>query len=181
VLARQTFGWASYVRGLDDSGEHPTRQGLRLQDGLAGIVSKRLTAPYRSGPSRDWLKAACLDVFCPSCGTSRTIDLRKVDRHPFASVATLVLGLRYSWCPESAPMPGILGLNALPPAAKAAAISPNGCPESEKAKGFTIGLLGGLIRAGLATATPGVVKAGDRTLGVVRLAITEKGRAMIVR
>jgi bifunctional non-homologous end joining protein LigD len=24
--------------------------------GLAGIVSKRLTAPYRSGPSRDWIK-----------------------------------------------------------------------------------------------------------------------------
>jgi ATP-dependent DNA ligase len=23
---------------------------------LEGIVSKRLTAPYRSGPSRDWLK-----------------------------------------------------------------------------------------------------------------------------
>jgi hypothetical protein len=59
---------------------------------------------------------------------------------------------------------------------------PDGCTESElKAKGFTIGLLGGLIRAGLATATPGVVKAGDRTLGVVRLAITEKGRTMIVR
>jgi hypothetical protein len=33
---------------------------------------------------------------------------------------------------------------------------PNGCAESElKAKGLTIGLLGGLIRAGLATATPG--------------------------
>jgi hypothetical protein len=32
-----------------------------------------------------------------------------------------------------------------------------------------------------ATATPGIVKAGDRTLGVVRLAITEKGRSMIVR
>jgi hypothetical protein len=24
--------------------------------GLEGIVSKRVTAPYRSGPSRDWLK-----------------------------------------------------------------------------------------------------------------------------
>ncbi len=24
--------------------------------GLEGIVSKRLNAPYRSGPSRDWLK-----------------------------------------------------------------------------------------------------------------------------
>jgi hypothetical protein len=62
-----------------------------------------------------------LDVFCPGCGTSRAIDLRKVDRHPLASVATLVLGLRCSWCPESAPMPRIIGLYALPPAAKAAA------------------------------------------------------------
>jgi hypothetical protein len=41
-----------------------------------------------------------LDVFCPGCGTSRAIDLRKVDRHPLASVATLVQGLRCSWCPE---------------------------------------------------------------------------------
>ena len=24
--------------------------------GLEGMVSKRLTAPYRSGPSRDWIK-----------------------------------------------------------------------------------------------------------------------------
>jgi hypothetical protein len=53
-------------------------------------------------------------VFCPGCGTSRAIDLRKVDRHPLAAVATLVLGLRCSWCPESAPMPKILGLHALP-------------------------------------------------------------------
>jgi hypothetical protein len=56
---------------------------------------------------------------------------------------------------------------------------PGGCTESElKAKGFTIGLLGGLIRAGFATAMPGVVKAGDRTIGVVRLAITEKAPAL---
>jgi hypothetical protein len=48
-----------------------------------------------------------LDVFCPGCGTSRAIDLRKVDRHPLASVATLVLGLRCSWCPESARAPRI--------------------------------------------------------------------------
>jgi hypothetical protein len=59
---------------------------------------------------------------------------------------------------------------------------PCGCTEAVlKAKGFTIGLLGRLIRAGLATATPGIVEAGGRTLGVVRLAITEKGRTMIVR
>jgi hypothetical protein len=61
-----------------------------------------------------------------------------------------------------------------------------GCPDGSteavlKASGFTIGLLGKLIRAGLATATPGIVEAGGRTFGVVRLAITEKGRTMIVR
>jgi hypothetical protein len=53
-----------------------------------------------------------LDVFCPGCGTSRAIDLRTVDRHPLASVGTLVLGLR--WCPGSAPMPKLLGLYTLP-------------------------------------------------------------------
>jgi hypothetical protein len=61
-----------------------------------------------------------LDVFCPGCGTSRAIDLRTVDRHPLASVAILVLGLRCSWCPELAPMPRILGLHALAPVAKVA-------------------------------------------------------------
>jgi ATP-dependent DNA ligase len=30
------------------------RQACRM--GLEGIVSKKLSAPYRSGPSRDWLK-----------------------------------------------------------------------------------------------------------------------------
>ena len=56
-----------------------------------------------------------LDVFCPACGTSKAIDLRTIDRHPLASVGTLVLGLRCSWCPGSAPMPKLLGLFALPP------------------------------------------------------------------
>jgi hypothetical protein len=47
---------------------------------------------------------------------------------------------------------------------------PDGCSEAVlKANGFTIGSLGKLIRAGLATATPGIVEAGGRTLGVVRL------------
>jgi hypothetical protein len=39
-------------------------------------------------------RTSWLDVFCPCCGTSRSIDLRTVDRHPLASVGTLVLGLR---------------------------------------------------------------------------------------
>jgi hypothetical protein len=60
------------------------------------------------------------------------------------------------------------------------AASPNGCTEAAmKANGFGIGLMATLVRAGLAVATPGVVQAGGRTLGVVRLAITEMGRATV--
>jgi hypothetical protein len=57
-----------------------------------------------------------LDVYCPGCQTSRAIDIRTIDRHPMASVGSLVLGLRCSWCPGSAPMPKIMGFYALPPA-----------------------------------------------------------------
>jgi hypothetical protein len=57
-----------------------------------------------------------LDVFCPGCGTSRAIDLRTLDRHPLASVGTLLLGVWCSWCPGSAPMPKLLKLYPLAPA-----------------------------------------------------------------
>jgi hypothetical protein len=62
------------------------------------------------------------------------------------------------------------------------AACPDGCTEAAmKANGFGIGLLATLVRAGLAVATPGVVQAGGRTLGVVRLVITESGREMVSR
>src|SRR5262252_2926070 len=48
-----------------------------------------------------------LDVYCPGCRTSRAIDIRTLDRHPLASVGSLVLGLRCSW---------LTGLHASPPA-----------------------------------------------------------------
>jgi bifunctional non-homologous end joining protein LigD len=38
----------------DEDGATIFQQGCKM--GLEGIVSKRLSAPYRSGPSRDWLK-----------------------------------------------------------------------------------------------------------------------------
>jgi bifunctional non-homologous end joining protein LigD len=37
-----------------DDGAAIFQQACKL--GLEGIVSKRLSAPYRSGPSRDWIK-----------------------------------------------------------------------------------------------------------------------------
>jgi ATP-dependent DNA ligase len=41
--------------------EHTAEDGVTIfrqacKMGLEGIVSKRLSAPYRSGPSRDWIK-----------------------------------------------------------------------------------------------------------------------------
>jgi bifunctional non-homologous end joining protein LigD len=41
--------------------DHTTEDGATLfvqacKMGLEGIVSKRLSAPYRSGPSPDWIK-----------------------------------------------------------------------------------------------------------------------------
>jgi hypothetical protein len=59
-----------------------------------------------------------LDVYCPGCRTSRAIDIRRVDRHPLASVGSLVIGLRCSFCPGNAPMPVLTGLHAVPPAAR---------------------------------------------------------------
>jgi hypothetical protein len=65
-----------------------------------------------------------LDVYCPGCRTSRAIDIRTLDGHPLASVGSLVLGFRCSWCPGSAPMPVLAGLHAAPPAARWSKIMP---------------------------------------------------------
>ena len=59
-----------------------------------------------------------LDIYCPGCRTNHAIDIRTIDRHPLASVGSLVLGLRCSWCPGTAPMPVLTGLHALRPAAR---------------------------------------------------------------
>jgi hypothetical protein len=40
--------------GVAHDGATVFRHACKL--GFEGIVSKRLTAPYRSGPARDWLK-----------------------------------------------------------------------------------------------------------------------------
>jgi bifunctional non-homologous end joining protein LigD len=53
LLARVNAGIAMNEH-TDDDGAVVFRHACTM--GLEGIVSKRLTAPYRSGPSRDWLK-----------------------------------------------------------------------------------------------------------------------------
>ena len=84
------------------------RWDRRLATGCDMLWSPTIRAALLAGTP--WL-----DVFCPGCGTSRAIDLRTLDRHPLASVGTLVLDLRCSWCPESARMPKLLGLYPLRP------------------------------------------------------------------
>jgi hypothetical protein len=124
-MAGHTWAMGVRTRGLDIA----TNAKRQVADAAARAEAKALIERWNEqlSASRDMLwsptiRAALiagtpwLDVFCPGSATSRAIDLRKVDRHPLASVATLVLGLRCSWCPESAPMPRILGLHALPPA-----------------------------------------------------------------
>jgi hypothetical protein len=54
---------------------------------------------------------------------------------------------------------------------------PRGCPQALLlAKGFDIELLTGLVRAGLATVATETVRAGDRTLGISKVRITDTGR-----
>ena len=61
------------------------------------------------------------NVYCLGCRTCRSLDLRTIDRHPLASVGSLVLGLRCSWCPGSALVPKIMGLCSAPMAGSATA------------------------------------------------------------
>jgi bifunctional non-homologous end joining protein LigD len=56
-LARLLAGLAAGVvfnEHTDEDGVTVFQQACKM--GLDGIVSKRLSAPYRSGPSQDWLK-----------------------------------------------------------------------------------------------------------------------------
>ena len=115
-------------RGLDIKAGASKFKADRAAHAEAEAVIERWNRRLDTGRDMLWsptIKAALLagtpwlDVFCPGCGTGRAIDLRTVDRHPLASVDTLVLGLRCSWCPGSASMPKLLGLYALPPAGTA--------------------------------------------------------------
>jgi hypothetical protein len=116
------------TRGLDIKAGAAKLKADRAARAEAEAVVERWNRRLATGRDMLWsptIRAALLagtpwlDVFCPGCGTSRAIYLRTMDRHPLASVGTLVLGLRCSWCPGLAPMPKLLGLYALRPAASA--------------------------------------------------------------
>ncbi|NVO12400.1 MAG: hypothetical protein HXX10_00020 [Rhodoplanes sp.] len=85
----------------------------------AGLASDEL--PLWSPSLRAALLAGMpfLEVLCPACVTIGAVDLRRVDRHPEAAVASLVFGLTCSRCGPSAPMPRLVGLHALPASRRA--------------------------------------------------------------
>ena len=58
--------------------------------------------------------------------------------------------------------------------------SPHGCTEEIlRAHEFTVRLLASIVRAGFAVAKPEIVKAGGRTLSMLRLTITDAGRRVL--
>jgi hypothetical protein len=99
-----------------------TAERIRWKALSEGARGRSTALPGLTALVRLPLKMACelRIIVRPASGTSQAIDLRTVDRHPLASVGTLVLGPRCSWCPGSAPMPKLLGLHALPPMARQA-------------------------------------------------------------
>jgi hypothetical protein len=128
-------------RGLDIKAAAAKLKADRAALAEAEAVIQRWNDQLSRGRDMLWsptIRAALLagtpwlDVFCPGCGTSRAIDLRSFDRHPLASVGTLVLGLRCSWCPGLAPMPRLLGLYALPPTNRQGAALPSVGAGSER-------------------------------------------------
>ena len=53
-VLRRRRGGIQYVEHINDDGDEVFEAVCKL--GLEGIVSKKLDAPYRSGPSKSWLK-----------------------------------------------------------------------------------------------------------------------------
>src|SRR5215813_11959101 len=81
----------------DDAVRVVVQWNIALAAGGGALWSPTIRCAIRAGTP--WL-----DVHCPGCRTSRAIDIKTLDRHPLASVGSLVLGLQCSWCPGNAPM-----------------------------------------------------------------------------
>ena len=107
LLRDRLPSWAFAGEGMTspplcDPARPTWRRGIRR-----GGVVERWNAALAAGRGALWsptIRCAViagtpwLEVYCPGCRTSRAIDIRTIDRHPLASVGSLALGLRCSWC-----------------------------------------------------------------------------------
>jgi hypothetical protein len=67
--------------------------------------------------SADWRRGRCrsrLTFLCPRCRQIGEIDLRRLDRHPNATIESLVLSLSCQRCQPNPPFVKFLGLCKLP-------------------------------------------------------------------
>src|SRR5882762_6791659 len=110
-LAARMKEEAAYKAACDEATRVVERWKAEVASGSLILWSPTIQAAIMAG--MPWL-----NVYCPGCKTIRAIDIRTIDRHPLASLVSLVIGLRCTWCPGSAPMPVAAGLHALPPAAR---------------------------------------------------------------
>ena len=53
-----------------------------------------------------------LTFYCPGCGVTGEVDLRKVERHPRASVESLIPALSCRRCRPQAPFARLIGLES---------------------------------------------------------------------
>ena len=130
ATAGHTSAMGVWTRGLDIAINAKRQVADAAAPAEAKAVIERWNEQLASSRDMLWpptIRAALiagtpwLDVFCPGCGTSRAIDLRKVDRHPLAAVATLVLGAAVLVVPGIRADAEDPRFARVPPAAKAAA------------------------------------------------------------
>ena len=55
-------------------------------------------------------KTPILEVLCPACQTVGEVDIRKLDRHPDASLSSLVPSLSCRMCCPNPPFAKLIGL-----------------------------------------------------------------------
>jgi hypothetical protein len=82
LLAREPTGIV-FNEHTEEDGVVVFRHACKL--GLEGIVSKRLSAPYRSGPSREWIKVKNPDSPAMRRARAGTCDRRS--RSPIGQFA----------------------------------------------------------------------------------------------
>jgi hypothetical protein len=105
ALERQESRAREKQRGLEDE--------VRAADAVDAVAvieawNARLVTGRRVLSSPTFGAAALagyrwLTVYCPGCGTVKDVDLGKIDRHPDASISSLIPSLSCRTCRPNAP------------------------------------------------------------------------------
>jgi hypothetical protein len=99
--------------------EQAVREDLELADNLVEVWNSRLAAGrelFFSPTIRAAILARTpiLAFVCPACQVTGSVDLRKLDRHPRASITSLIPSLSCRRCVPNAPFARLTGLRRDP-------------------------------------------------------------------